>query len=136
MSFYQASDRLSGRFNSTFLSKREIATDHTHSNLGGGSGDISSSADNTFSGTNTFTNSNPMKLKTDGSATGILFTKDSDESTNGAIEFNTSSTYGNVNGELKIRSHQLIMENNTNSLHKVIIDEQRLQIQGKPIVQF
>ena len=136
MSFYQATGRLSGSFNSSFLSKREIATDHTHSNLGGGSGDISSSVDNTFSGTNIFTNSNPIKLKTDGSTTGILFTKDSDESTNGAIEFNTSSTYGHVDGQLKIRSHRLIMENNTNSLHKVIIDEQKLQIQGKPIVQF
>ena len=136
MSFYQATDRLSGSFNSSFLSKREIATDHTHSNLGGGSGDISSSVDNTFSGTNIFTNSNPIKLKTDGSTTGILFTKDSDESTNGAIEFNTSSTYGHVDGQLKIRSHRLIMENNTNSLHKVIIDEQQLQVQGKPIVQF
>ena len=136
MSFYQASDRLSGRFNSSFLSKREIATDHTHSNLGGGSGNISSSADNTFSGTNTFTNFNPIKLKTDGSATGILFTKEFDESNNGAIEFNTSNTYGHVDGQLKIRAHQLIMENNTNSLYKVIIDQQQLQIHGKQVVQF
>lgn len=136
MSFYQASDRLSGRFNSSFLSKREIATDHTHSNLGGGSGNISSSADNTFSGTNTFTNINPIKLKTDGSATGILFTKESDESNNGAIEFNTSNTYGHVDGQLKIRAHRLITENNTNSLYKVIIDQQQLQIHGKQVVQF
>ena len=36
MSFYSAPERLSGRFNTAFITKRIVATDHTHNNLGGG----------------------------------------------------------------------------------------------------
>jgi len=58
MSFYSAPGRLSGSFNTTFISKKINATDHTHSDLAssssGGGGDVLAASNNIFSGNNTF----------------------------------------------------------------------------------
>ena len=48
MSSYKAPERNTPAFISTYHPKKVVATDHTHSDLGGG--DVKKSADNTFSG--------------------------------------------------------------------------------------
>ena len=47
MSSYKAPERNTPAFISTYHPKKVVATDHTHSDLGGG--DVKRSADNTFS---------------------------------------------------------------------------------------
>ena len=89
-----------------------VATDHTHSDLGGG--DVKKSADNTFSGINTFTNANAVKMVTDSDTTQILFEEDGDPSTNAAINWSVNSTFGDIEGEMKIRSHVFTIENENN----------------------
>lgn len=109
MSFYSAPERLSGKFNTAFISKKINATDHTHSDLGGGG--VKASSDNIFSGENSFTNANPVKFITNGDSTQLLFAKEGDDSTNAALSWSVNSTYADVEGEMKIRAHTLTFEN-------------------------
>ena len=126
MSFYSAPGRLSGSFNTTFISKKINATDHTHSDLAssssGGGGDVLAASNNIFSGNNTFTGQNVfsddvihthfVKYKTYGGLMELLFEKNNDASTNGAITYDVNS---DADGLMSIRSHKFVVENSNNS---------------------
>jgi hypothetical protein len=113
MSSYKAPERNTPAFISTYHPKKVVATDHTHSDLGGG--DVKRSADNTFSGENKFTNANAITMVTEGDTTQILLEEDGDPSTNAAINWSVNSTFGDVQGEMKIRSHILTLQNDNNT---------------------
>ena len=113
MSSYKAPERNTPAFISTYHPKKVVATDHTHSDLGGG--DVKRSADNTFSGENRFTNANAITMVTDSDTTQILLEEDGDPSTNAAINWSVNSTFGDVQGEMTIRSHILTLQNDNNT---------------------
>lgn len=112
MSSYKAPERNTPAFISTYHPKKVVATDHTHSDLGGG--DVKKSADNTFSGRNVFNNANGLTMVTEGTTSQIVFEEDGSPSTNAAIGWSTSSIDGDINGEMRIRSHVLTIENSNN----------------------
>ena len=113
MSSYKAPERNTPAFISTYHPKKVVATDHTHSDLGGG--DVKKSSDNIFSGENSFTNANPAKFITNSDSTQLLFAKEGDDSTNAALSWSVNSTFADVEGEMKIRAHTLTLENSDHS---------------------
>ena len=110
---YKAPERNTPAFISTYHPKKVVTTDHTHSDLGGD--DVKRSADNTFSGENKFTNANAITMVTEGDTTQILLEEDGDPSTNAAINWSVNSTFGDVQGEMTIRSHILTLQNDNNT---------------------
>lgn len=108
MSSYKAPERNTAAFISSYHPKKVIATDHTHSSIV--SGDVKASGDNTFSGSNTYTDANPVKYTTNSNTTSLLFEKDGEASVNASIAFRVDETYGDVNGQLTMSAHKLVLE--------------------------
>lgn len=108
--------------NTTLSGNNTFSGTNTFNNTTSFTANTTHSGNNTFTGTNSFsdetsfTNSNPMKLITNGNTTQILFEENGSASTNAAINFNTSSLDGDVNGELTVRAHVLTLANSQDAL--------------------
>ena len=138
MSSYKAHERNTAVFISSQFPKKIIATDHTHSDLGSG-GDVTAAGNNIFSGNNSFTGENEFSnevtyssfvtYKTDGGLTQVLFEKDQDPSTNGAITYDVNS---DIDGLMKIRSHKFVVENSNNS-NGLVMDSDIITMSNLPL---
>ena len=137
MSSYKAHERNTAVFISSQFPKKLVATDHTHSNLGGG--DVTAAGNNIFSGNNSFTGENEFSnevtyssfvtYKTDGGLTQVLFEKDQDPSTNAAIVFDVNN---DIDGLIKMRSHKFIVENSNNS-NGFVMDDDIITMSNLPL---
>ena len=138
MSSYKAPERNTAVFISSQFPKKVLATDHTHVDIGGG-GDVKATGDNVFSGNNSFTGQNEfsdnvtysdfVKYKTNGGLMELSFVKNNDESTNGAITFDSNS---DADGLINIRSHKFIVEN-SNFSNGFVMDNNIITLSNLPL---
>ena len=138
MASYKAPDRNTAVFISSRCPKKVIATDHTHVDIGGG-GDVTATGDNVFSGNNSFTGQNEfsdnvtysdfVKYKTNGGLMELSFVKNNDESTNGAITFDSNS---DADGVINIWSHKFVVEN-SNYSNGFVMDNNIITLSNLPL---
>ena len=138
MASYKAPDRNTAVFISSRFPKKIVATDHTHVDIGGG-GDVKATGDNVFSGNNSFTGQNEfsdnvtysdfVKYKTNGGLMELSFVKNNDESTNGAITFDSNS---DADGLINIRSHKFVVEN-SNFSNGFVMDNNIITLSNLPL---
>ena len=138
MASYKSPERNTAVFISSRFPKKMIATDHIHEDAHG-KGDVTAIGDNVFSGNNEFTGNNTFSdevtyssfvtYKTDGGLTQLLFEKDQDPSTNGAITYDVNN---DVDGLIKIRSHKFVVENSNNA-NDLVMDNNTITLSNLPL---